>query len=360
VLGTLAVAFAVEVVTFVATYGTAKHADAQAAFGSDLRITPGDPLTTLPPLGPNVASVSAMREVPARAETDRKTILAIDLATYSKTATISPRIDSGGGVAALVQDPMGILIDPTIAADFAVGPGDNLPLTLFPDDIDLSQNLTFHVVGIFRDFPPSNPYAEMVMSTAGLPPYLVPPADFYLARDAAGQPPSAVAGELSNNPAIHKKFAVSTLADQKAVGPRSLTALNLDGLKRIEAIGAGLIAAIGVAVLGAFLVLERRREFAVLEAVGAETSQVIEGPAQEGIITVLGSLFIGLPLGLGLGILSVRVLGLFFSLQPPLLTVPVGTLAAFVLLMVATSAVALGVALVAVTRVRAATVLREP
>jgi putative ABC transport system permease protein len=116
----------------------------------------------------------------------------------------------------------------------------------------------------------------------------------------------------------------------------------------------------GGAVLGAFLVLEWRREFAVLEAVGAETSQVVEGPAQEGIVTVLGSLLIGLPLGLGLGILSVRVLGLFFSLQRPLLTIPAGTLALFVLLMVATSAAALGVALLAVTRVRAASVLREP
>jgi len=220
--------------------------------------------------------------------------------------------------------------------------------------------MNFHVVGIFRDFPPSNPYAEMVMSTAALPPYLVPPPDFYMAHDAGGQPPSAVAAELSSRPDIQKRFGVSTLADQTNALPRSLTALNLDGLKRIEAIGAGLIAAIGVAVLGAFPVLERRREFAVLEAVGAETSQVIEGAAQEGIITVLGSLLIGLPLGLGLGILSVRVLGLFFSLQPPLLTVPVGTLLAFILLMVATSAAALSAALVAVTRVRAANVLREP
>lgn len=71
-------------------------------------------------------------------------------------------------------------------------------------------------------------------------------------------------------------------------------------------------------------------------------------------------LLIGLPFGLGLGVLSVCVLGPFFSLQPPLLTVPAGTLAAFVALMVATSAAALTVALVAVTRVRAANALREP
>ena len=71
-------------------------------------------------------------------------------------------------------------------------------------------------------------------------------------------------------------------------------------------------------------------------------------------------MFIGVPIGLGLGLLTVRVLGLFFNLPPPLLSVPFATLTGFVLFMVATSAIALGGALVAVNRVRAATVLREP
>lgn len=83
------------------------------------------------------------------------------------------------------------------------------------------------------------------------------------------------------------KFGVSTVADPSS---RGLTALNLTGLGRIESLGGGLVAAVGVAVLGAFLVLERRREFAILRAVGAETPQVLTGPAHEGAIVVLGSL----------------------------------------------------------------------
>ena len=77
------------------------------------------------------------------------------------------------------------------------------------------------------------------------------------------------------------------------------------------------------------------REFAVLEAVGADTSQVVTGPAQEGVVAVLGSTVIGLPLGLGLGALAVRELGLF-TLPPPVLTIPAATLAGFVLLMLIT------------------------
>ncbi len=359
VLGALAVAFGTEVVAFVATYETAKRADAVAAFGADLRLTPGDPLYTLPPLGRDVAGVSPIREVPVRAGSDRKTVMAIDLASYPTTATSTSTMISGDGVAGLQRDPSGVVIAQEIATDLGVVVGDNLPLTFFPDDQDKSRNITLHVVGTFRSFPPSNPFAEMVMSTAGLPPYLLPPPDFYLARDAGGRPPSAVATGLRSNPALSKRFAVSTLADQTNVGPRSLTALNLGGLKRIEAIGAALIAAIGLAVLGAFVVFERRREFAVLEAVGADTSQVITGPAQEGIVAVVASLVIGLPLGLVLGMLVVRVLGLFFTLPPPVLSVPGGTLAGFVALMVVTSAAALGGALVAVTRVGAPAALRE-
>jgi putative ABC transport system permease protein len=359
-LGAMAVAFGTEVVTFVSTYGAAKRADAAAAFGSDLRLTPGDPLYQLPPLGRDVAAASPMREVPARVGSDRKTVLAIDLSSYSKTARAKPSITSGAGLPALTRDGSAVLVAQEIATDLALRPGDNLPVTLFPDDQDKSRNVNLHVAGIFRSFPPTNPYAELVTSTAALPPYLVPPPDFYLARDAGGRPPATVAAALRARPDLHKKFAVTTLAQQTGSGPRSLTALNLSSLRRIEAVGAALIAAIGVAVLGAFMVFERRREFAVLEAVGADRSQVMTGPAQEGAVAVLGSLVIGLPLGLVLGILAVRVLGLFFTLPPPVVSLPAIPLAGFVLLMILASAVALGTSLLAVRRLGASSTLREP
>jgi putative ABC transport system permease protein len=360
VLGALAVAFGTEVVTFVSTYASAKRADAAAAFGADLRLTPGDPLYTLPPVGPDVAVTTPIREVPTRIGSDRKTLLAIDLQSYEKATSMGPSIVSGGGIDALRRDASAVLVSQELATDLAIGRGDNLPATLFPDDQDKSRIVNLHVAGVFRSFPPSNPFAELVTSTAALPPYLVPQPDFYLARDAPGQPPAAVAAALRTRTGMQKRFAVTTLAQQANVGPRSLTALNLGGLKRIEAIGAALIAAVGVAVLGAFLIFERRRELAVLDAVGADRSQVITGPAQEGIVAVLGSLVIGLPLGLLLGVLAVRVLGLFFTLPPPIVSVPTLTLAGFVLLMVIASLVALGTSLLRVGRAGTPAALREP
>jgi putative ABC transport system permease protein len=70
-------------------------------------------------------------------------------------------------------------------------------------------------------------------------------------------------------------------------------------------------------------------------------------------------LIIGVPVGLGIGIQAVQVLGLFFSLPPPVLTIPAGGLIAVALVMVIASVAALGAALAAISRVRVASVLRE-
>jgi putative ABC transport system permease protein len=119
------------------------------------------------------------------------------------------------------------------------------------------------------------------------------------------------------------------------------------------------VAGVGVGLLGAFLVLERRRELAVLRALGASTSRMLTGPVQEGAVAVLGSLVVGVPVGLGLSVLAVRVLGLFFVLPPPLLAVSAPELIGFVALVAATSVLGFATALISAVRAQPAAVLRE-
>jgi putative ABC transport system permease protein len=214
------------------------------------------------------------------------------------------------------------------------------------------------VVGVYRAFPPTDPLSEMVMTTSPLPPP-IPPPDLYLARVRDGRDPTELAATVREGE-LGRRFTLNTIAERVDVQRRTLTALNLDGLSRIETTGAGVIAAIGVGVLGAFLVLERRREFALLRTVGADTRAVITGPMLEGSVAVVGSLVIGIPVGIGIGIISVRVLGLFFTLPPPLVTIPVTDLLGLSVLVLLASGVAVAIALRSVSRIEVASVLREP
>ena len=357
VLGALAVAFGTEVATFVATYGHAERSDARAAFGAELRLTPTGEQQQLPALGRHVAAVSPIRAVPGRAGSDRKNVMAIDVDSY-RAAAVAPQITRGGGVAALAADRSGVLIAEEVARGFHLAPGDTLPVTVFPDDPDASQKLNLHVVGVYRAFPPTDPLSEMVVTTAVLTRPL-PAPDFYLARVAPGRSPDEVAAGLRQS-GVASAFSVTTVAENIRKEQRGLTAVNLSGLSRIEVAGAGLIAAIGVGVLGAFLVLERRRELAILRTLGADTRHVLSGPLLEGALASIVSLLIGVPVGIGLGIIAIRVLNLFFALPPPLVVIPAGELVALALLVVAASAVALGIVLLSIRHRGVAAVLREP
>jgi putative ABC transport system permease protein len=272
---------------------------------------------------------------------------------------VAPRIVSGRGADALAADPRGVLVATEIATGFGLKPGDTLGLTIFPDDFENATNLSLRVAGVYRSFPPTNAPAqppELVMTTAAIPRVATVPPDFYLARVAPGHWPRAVAAELRSGP-LAGQFSVATVG---TTTERGLTALDLGGLGRISSVGGALIAAVGIAVLGAFLVLERGREFAILRTVGASTREVLTGPVLEGAIAAVGSVAIGIPVGLGLSAIAVRILALFFQLPPPLLSVPGLPTAAMVLFTLGASAVALGAAFVRVTRASTAAVLRGP
>jgi putative ABC transport system permease protein len=357
VLGALAVAFGTNVVTFAATYEQAKATDLRAAFGADLRLTPVDPNAALPGLGPDVVSTSPIRTVPARSGGDRETVQAIDPATYRQTASITPRIVAGRGLDALIADPTGVLVHFDSADRLGVAVDDQISLTLFPDEPRLTRNLSLRVLGVYRSFPPDAPLAEFVVTTAAFPAAALPPPDYHLVRVAAGTAPELVAADLRRRAA---GFTVTMMADQVIQERHTLTALDLRRLGRLEAVVAAAVAAVGVAVLGAYLVLERRRESALLRTIGATTRQILTAPAIDATVAVIGSLAIGVPVGIGVSMLSIRVLGLFFTLPPPLVVLPGSQLLQLAALMVATSAVAMAFALRAVARQTAAQVLREP
>jgi putative ABC transport system permease protein len=353
ILSALAVAFGTTVTAFTDTYQAARTNDQAAALGSDLRLTPPVDAQGPPPPITGVAATSPVWEIPARVGTDRKIISALDAASYQQTVATPAQMLSGQDVTALAADPAGVLINKELEVDFSVGPGDFLPVTVFPDDPTRTLILNLRVVGVFRSVPPMEPPAELFITSFPAP---LPPPDFYLARVSPGSSPSAVAEEVRSQLPTWTATTVRTLVVPEQ---RALTALNVSKLGQLQAVAAGLVAAVGVAILGAFLVLERRRESVILRIVGASTGQVVTTPLVEGAIAVLGGLAIGIPVGLGLAVLNIHILALFFTLPPPLLVVSDRALGALAAVVVLTSAVALAIVLHRVARQPAATVLRE-
>ena len=151
------------------------------------------------------------------------------------------------------------------------------------------------------------------------------------------------------------------VADIEAIATQNLSQFNLDlkGLSRIETVGTTLVASVGVAVLGAFLVLERRREYALLSALGATKRQLIAPPAVEGAITIGASMALGLPIGVLVAAISTRILSLLFTLPAPAVALPMGKIAVLLALVTAASLAALVGSIAAVSRVHPSSTLRE-
>jgi putative ABC transport system permease protein len=148
-------------------------------------------------------------------------------------------------------------------------------VTIYPDDLDLSQKLSLHAVGIYRAIPPADPPTEMVMSIASIPPPVLAP-EFYLAQPHAGTSATDAATVLQQQlpaSALHcdhdPRSGPGRPAQSDSIEPRRLST--------IESVFAALIAALGVAVLGAFLVMERKREFAILATIGIGNKDMLVG-----------------------------------------------------------------------------------
>ena len=358
-LGTLAVAFGVNLLTFVHTYDAGRARDVAVGLGSDLRVIPA--LTTPVPVPPlaagDIAGSTPLRRIVATVGSDRRNVYAIDTATYSSTVTSAPVMQSGKGVESLESNPNGVLVDWQLARDFAIRVGDIVRVS-FKDPAGKPRVGSYTATGVFRSFAPASPSSELVVNVTSLP-IAAPPPDFYLARVASGHTQTEVRLRLNAAAATSASWRVSTAGDAFQREQSTLAFLDLRGLSRIETGGTALIAAIGVALLGAFVVLERRREFAVLRAVGATTAQVFTGPALEAIATVTASVVFGVPIGLGTAVVSTRVLSLLFTLPAPTISPPVFQLVVLVAITAAAAVVAIAGSLAVLARQRPSVVLRE-
>jgi putative ABC transport system permease protein len=363
IIGTLAVAFGTNLISFIRTYNTAKRAEAAITVGADVRVTPAQvtPPPAPPLTGPDVAATTPIRVVTLTTGVDGRTAFAVDPVSYAATVVGGPVMSGttrARALAALGTDRSGVLVSSTYSRDFNVLVGDVVHVTA-ADTAGKPRTITLRADGIFTSAAPATPGADLIVNASALGSVGLAPPDFYLVRAGSGHSPASVAARIRAAARPSAEWTVVTVTDAVAKEQSTLATLNLRGLGRIETTGTIVIATLAMAVLGAFLVLERRREYAVMRSLGATTAQIVTPAAVEGAVTVAVSIALGVPIGVGMTVISTRVLKPLFTLSPPLISFAAADTAGLVALVIAASAATIAVTLGVVARLRTVAVLRE-
>jgi putative ABC transport system permease protein len=330
----LAVAFGVSLTLFISTYQMEKLNDARFVVGSDLRVTPSvlspQPSSFASSLQvPGVAAVSPVLTGSAIVGNDKRALVAVDPASLQKVASLPDSFFIGSSAASVMSslrsDPSGILVSDELARTFNVQPGDpvNVRLTNAAGKL---QPATVHAVGRFKNFPG---FPQGIDLVANLGYYQaatsVTPVDFFLVK--AGQPDDAFVASLASS---LRSGSVPVLVDTTTTAVNrdqsSLASLNLRGLGRLESFYTVLMSGAGVGIFTFGLLLQRRKEYVTMRALGMRMSQVRalvlgEAGTVAGLSLVLGSL-----VGLGMAILFVQILTPLFTIPPTSLAVPAAQL----------------------------------
>jgi putative ABC transport system permease protein len=317
VLVALTGAFAASTAVFNATYAQQAEIDARLTNGADVT-------ATLPP-GVTAATGSEAR-----------------LAAISGVHGVEPLAHRFAYVGADLQDFYGVRPSTIIAAGklqdayFQGGSATDLmsrrSRALVP--------VTFRYVGIAKEFPTA-PRDSFLIANAG---YVAaatgdPSPSTYLI-DTGGTPPSNVPAAVQQILGVGAQ--VTDIGTTRHVVGSSLTAVDLNGLTRLE-LGFALVFAVGsTGLLLALGLLERRRTFALAAALGARPAQLAAFLWSEAGFIMAGGIIAGAVAGWALSEMLVAVLSGVFDPPPAALAIPWGYLGTAVALsVVAVAAVVL-------------------
>ena len=373
----LIVALGTSLAVFTASYDAAKAADARYTLGSDIKITPSPTHTSdistidVPAFAAGaVAQVSpviyGVQNIVLRSNrtTEVANLAAIDPTQFAKVAPLADADFSTGSISlalGLLQDrPDAILLSRDIANFIKVSIGDRIHVLLgrnTPQQVEVPVE----VAGLFERLPgfPEGADALMISSqylakVPGTKPAfllvsLADRSDLALQRTVAA---------LQNHPsmagALHIQSRLTTLAKDQS----SLAALNISGLLKID---SGYVLAMGTVTMAIFvfgLLLQRRREYVTLKALGMRSGAIRAFIAAEAGSAVLAGCLIGLPVGLGMGYYFINVLRPLFVLDPPF-QIPLESLGWIIGAVIGAAAIASYAASALVDGLRATELLRD-
>ena len=373
----LVVALGVSLGLFASTYQTTKAADARFALGADLRITPSVLSADRPDASYasvlTVPGVSAVTPVVFDLENavligprnqKRKNLAAVAPEGLARVAPLPDQVfvdaTAADSIAALGADPRGVLIDEETADDLSVDVDDPVDIILALGTKRETQ-AHFRVVGLFERFPGTAAGANLVIDLDRYGKVIGDaPIDFFLAT-AEDRSPDGLAravSSLNTGPGASDPIHVDTTETALDKDQSSLTAVNVNGLVRLNMFYVLLMSATAIAIFVFGLLLQRRGEYVALRAQGLRSAELRALVLLEAAVVTICGLAAGLIVGTLTAFLSIRILRGLFILDPQL-TLPPGRLATLGTLVVAAALVSGLVATEILRRLQPTEILRE-
>lgn len=356
----LTIGFAASTAVFNSTYHQQAEADAVLTNGADVTatISPGATVTPNSRLArtivatPGVRHVEAIQHRYAYVGADLQDLYGINTDTIVGAGRLQDAYFQGGTanqlMATLAAKPDSILVSAETVHDFQLLPGDALTLRLQNGKTKQYTNVTFHYVGVAKEFPTAPRDSFLLANATYIAQQTKTDTIGSFLIDTGGRNIAVVAAKVRTQ--VGTTATVTDLASSRKVIGSSLTAVDLAGLTRVE---LGFALALAAAATGLTLwlgLVERRRTFAIATALGATPRQLGAFVwAEAGVVTIAG-LIAGTATAWALSNMLVKVLQGVFDPPPSALAVPWTYLVILGLVSIAATGIAATAALTSARR----------
>ena len=326
----LAFAFAAATAIFNATYNAQLLVDARLTNGADVTVTgtsatpAGDALDRIRAAS-GVAAAEPMLHRFAYVGKDLQDIYGIDPARIGNATDIVDAYfgdrDAHATLARLAAIPDGVLVSQETVNDFQLTPGDLINLRLQGADSSQPKTVSFHFIGIVKEFPTAPRDSFLVVNAA----YLAAQtgnarAEIVLVR-ATGEP-SALAATIRANLGVATPLKTTDISQAAHLIGSSLTAVDLGVLGAIELAFAILFVAMSTGLTLWLGQTERARTNAIMLSLGASQTDVRGFLWSEALIMLGFGLSFGALIGAVAAWMLVRLLNGVFDPPPDVLTYP--------------------------------------
>ncbi len=329
VLVALAFSFATSTAIFNATYEKQAGVDAALTNGAEVTVTgsaqtPASAVLDKIKAVPGVAWAEPMQHRFAYVGTDLQDLYGVNPETIGKATAISNAYftsnDAKATLAKLQATPNGVLVSDETVTDFQLNVGDTLNLRLQGKDLAY-HSIPFKFIGVVREFPTA-PTDSFLVANAS---YVAQATRISSAETVLVNTDGSPANMAANIRAVLAPQTTLKVTDIGEAAHRigsSLVAVDLRSLTYLELAFALPIIAGSVGLVFALGLEERRRNFAILLALGAKTRHLGAFLWSEAIIVYVVGMTSGMVIGTGLAWVLVKMMTHVFDPPPETLHVP--------------------------------------